>query len=43
MTSAWSRIGAGAVFGVAMSWGQFVDPDRIRDMLLLRDPYLYDQ
>ena len=34
-------IGFGAVFGVAMSWGQFVDPDRIRDMLLLRDPYLY--
>jgi uncharacterized protein len=31
----------GAVFGVAMSWGQFVDPDRIRDMLLLDDPYLY--
>ncbi len=26
---------------MAMSWGQFVDPDRIRDMLLLRDPYLY--
>ena len=34
-------LGFGAVFGVAMSWGQFVDPDRIRDMLLLRDPYLY--
>jgi len=31
----------GAVFGIAMSWGQFVDPDRIRDMLLLRDAYLY--
>ena len=31
-------LGFGAVFGVAMSWGQFVDPDRIRDMLLLRDP-----
>ena len=31
----------GAVFGVAMSWGQFVNPDRIRDMLLLKDPYLY--
>jgi uncharacterized membrane protein YedE/YeeE len=36
---------AAAVFGVAfgflISWGQFSDPDRIRDMLLLRDPYLY--
>jgi uncharacterized protein len=36
-----AAMGFGAVFGVAMSWGQFVDPDRIRDMLLLRDPYLY--
>jgi uncharacterized membrane protein YedE/YeeE len=31
----------GAVFGFLISWGQFSDPDRIRDMLLLRDPYLY--
>jgi uncharacterized membrane protein YedE/YeeE len=31
----------GAVFGFAISWGQFTDPDRIRDMLLLEDPYLY--
>jgi uncharacterized membrane protein YedE/YeeE len=36
-----AAVGFGAVFGIAMSWGQFVDPDRIRDMLLLRDPYLY--
>ncbi len=36
-----AALGFGAVFGVAMSWGQFVDPDRIRDMLLLADPYLY--
>jgi len=36
-----AAVGLGAVFGVAMSWGQFIDPDRIRDMLLLRDPYLY--
>jgi uncharacterized membrane protein YedE/YeeE len=36
-----AALGFGAVFGVAMSWGQFVDPDRIREMLLLRDPYLY--
>jgi uncharacterized membrane protein YedE/YeeE len=36
-----AAFGLGAVFGVAMSWGQFVDPDRIRDMLLLSDPYLY--
>lgn len=31
----------GGVFGFLISWGQFSDPDRIRDMLLLRDPYLY--
>jgi len=33
--------GFGAAFGFLISWGQFSDPDRIRDMLLLRDPYLY--
>ncbi|UJA21057.1 YeeE/YedE family protein [Thermoleophilia bacterium SCSIO 60948] len=32
----------GAAFGFLISWGQFSDPDRIRDMLLLRDPYLYE-
>jgi uncharacterized protein len=31
----------GAVFGFLISWGQFTDPDRIRAMLLLEDPYLY--
>jgi uncharacterized membrane protein YedE/YeeE len=31
----------GALFGFLISWGQFSDPGRIRDMLLLRDPYLY--
>ena len=31
----------GVAFGFLISWGQFTDPDRIRDMLLLRDPYLY--
>ncbi|HEY1596644.1 MAG TPA: hypothetical protein VGF74_14710, partial [Thermoleophilaceae bacterium] len=31
----------GAAFGFLISWGQFTDPDRIRDMLLLGDPYLY--
>src|SRR3954454_19232792 len=31
----------GALFGFLISWGQFSDPDRIRDMLLLRDAYLY--
>jgi uncharacterized membrane protein YedE/YeeE len=31
----------GAAFGFVISWGQFTDPDRIRDMLLLQDPYLY--
>ena len=33
--------GFGAVFGFAITWGQFEDPDRIREMLLLSDPYLY--
>ena len=31
----------GAAFGFLISWGQFTDPDRIRDMLLLKDAYLY--
>ena len=36
-----AALGFGALFGFAISWGQFTDPDRIRDMLLLNDPYLY--
>jgi uncharacterized membrane protein YedE/YeeE len=31
----------GAAFGFLISWGQFIDPDRIRDMLLLRDGYMW--
>ena len=31
----------GGLFGFAISWGQFTDPDRIRAMLLLEDAYLY--
>jgi uncharacterized membrane protein YedE/YeeE len=31
----------GVVFGFAISWGQFTDPDRLREMLLLQDAYLY--
>ena len=34
-------LGFGVVFGFLISWGQFTDPDRIRDMLLLNDLYLY--
>ena len=34
-------IGFGMVFGFAISWGQFTNPDRLREMLLLEDPYLY--
>ena len=34
-------VGFGAVFGFAISWGQFTDPDRLREMLLPQDPYLY--
>jgi uncharacterized protein len=32
----------GAAFGFLLSWGQFTDPDRIQQMLLLEDPYLYE-
>jgi uncharacterized protein len=32
----------GAAFGFLLSWGQFTNPDRIRDMLLLEDAYLYE-
>jgi uncharacterized membrane protein YedE/YeeE len=38
------RLAAGALgvaFGFVISWGQFTNPDRIRQMLLLEDPYLY--
>ncbi|MBA2581219.1 MAG: YeeE/YedE family protein [Thermoleophilaceae bacterium] len=34
-------IALGGLFGFAISWGQFTDPDRIREMLLLEDAYLY--
>jgi uncharacterized protein len=32
----------GVGFGFLISWGQFSDPDRIRQMLLLEDLYLYE-
>jgi uncharacterized protein len=32
----------GGCFGFLLSWGQFTNPDRIRDMLLLEDLYLYE-
>ena len=31
----------GVAFGFLLSWGQATSPDRIREMLLLEDPYLY--
>jgi uncharacterized membrane protein YedE/YeeE len=31
----------GAGFGFLLSWGQFVSPDRIRQMLLLEDSYMW--
>lgn len=34
-------VGFGVVFGFAISWAQFTDPDRLREMLLLQDAYLY--
>jgi uncharacterized protein len=36
-----AALGFGLAFGFLISWGQFTDPDRIRDMLLLDDLYLY--
>jgi uncharacterized membrane protein YedE/YeeE len=36
-----AAVAFGAVFGFAITWGQFTDPDRLREMLLLEDPYLY--
>ncbi|MEA2418128.1 MAG: uncharacterized protein QOE60_334 [Thermoleophilaceae bacterium] len=36
-----AAVGFGVVFGFAISWGQFTDPDRLREMLLLQDAYLY--
>jgi hypothetical protein len=33
--------GFGVAFGFLISWGQFTDPDRIREMLTLADPYMY--
>ena len=36
-----AALGFGVVFGFAISSGEFTDPDAIRDMLLLRDPYMY--
>lgn len=41
MKAAGAAAGIGAVFGFAISWGWFADPDAIRDMLLLRDLYLW--
>ena len=37
-----AALAIGAAFGFLISWGQFSDPDRIRDMLLLEDLYLYE-
>ena len=31
----------GVAFGFLITWGQFSDPNRIREMLLLEDAYLY--
>ncbi|MEA2331254.1 MAG: uncharacterized protein QOH58_1392 [Thermoleophilaceae bacterium] len=36
-----AAVAFGAIFGFAISWGQFIDPDRLREMLLLEDLYLY--
>lgn len=42
MAARWAVAAVGAAFGFLISWGQFSDPDRIRAMLLLEDPYLYE-
>jgi uncharacterized membrane protein YedE/YeeE len=36
-----ASVALGVTFGFLLSWGQFIDPDRIRDMLLLRDAYMW--
>lgn len=36
-----AALGFGVAFGFLISWGQFTDPDRIREMLTLSDPYMY--
>jgi uncharacterized membrane protein YedE/YeeE len=36
-----TAVGFGVAFGFLISWGQFTDPDRIREMLTLADPYMY--
>ena len=36
-----AALAIGAAFGFLITWGQFSDPDRIREMLLLEDLYLY--
>jgi len=36
-----AALAIGAAFGFLISWGQFSNPDRIREMLLLEDLYLY--
>lgn len=35
-------VALGAGFGFLLSWGQLSNPDRIRDMLILDDPYIYE-
>jgi uncharacterized protein len=37
-----TALALGLLFGFAISWGQFTDPDRIQQMLLLEDPCLYE-
>ena len=36
-----AALGFGVAFGFLISWGQFTDPDRIREMLILSDLYMY--
>jgi uncharacterized membrane protein YedE/YeeE len=33
--------GFGVAFGFLISWGQFTDPDRIREMLTFQDLYMF--
>ena len=41
MSTRLAAAGFGIAFGFLITWGQFSDPARIREMLLLEDPYLY--
>jgi uncharacterized protein len=42
LPTAVAALALGGAFGFLISWGQFTNPDRIRDMLLIEDLYLWE-